>query len=326
MIAKEFIISFTFIGAVFFILHIGPIQIFVDDKSRRSDDKPLSICKINFHDLNTLVWSHRALSRGFIGSSLENLNYLLLNHITNFDVDIVISNVNHKEEFVVVHPSQNNLSTAIGLMSVESFLVRLQQHDASTLHHPAFVTMEPKFSDRDKLRAFVMKIENSNYSSNIGIITRSMEEYITIHSMLSIPTNLAFAYYSNTSSITIKGEFPFHMRDTFETFQAKTTRRLIIPDLLNITNKLNKLYEVINHICLIDISLLHPHDENGLITNVQLVNPHRYAIVCWLVDDEEVMKLCLSKGGSGFISNDPIGMLHSLQQLHTKSCGISLRS
>ena len=239
---------------------------------------PPGICLKRYEDMGNMVWSHRAAARAESpAGSHQSVNKLLLSGITHFDIDISIDgDVGFNDSmFIVAHPSfflrKNIESESAKPQTLKAFLTQVYEFCCKTTPViGTLVTLEPKFSDENALRAFVKVVADAKLSNNCAIILRA-ENDVKIVSEIS---SLTVAIPLRTSGL-IPGEF-WNPETSELKLSNYTGRSVLMPDI--------KLFRTIPNLV----------QRFGYSENIG-----------WIVDNIADLKLALDNGATGIYNYFP---------------------
>jgi hypothetical protein len=300
--------------------------------SQKSFDEKEYLCSFMPNELSSLIWSHRAHyshMKSFPDGSRNALYSLLTAGITNFDIDITYK----YGEFYVAHPSAadsfpNRKSWSENFLTVSAFLARVAKHHRITPllltnntnnNLRPFFTMEPKFGDDTVLwTRFISILQTCDVipPNHLAIIVNSPNQLSFIESVLTS--------YSEFPSISIaiafrsipKSEHDYSW-DNHVAGKGKNKNDICCFLPQNPTKY--------RHILMPDVKLL-PKSFINLRQRAPINPLYESKVISWLVDSNEDLIQALLQKIDGVVSNEPVKLLHFLQDKYKKYCVSSVNS
>ena len=246
------------------------------------------LCKIRSEELSSLVWSHRGHVKPYPDASSEATNYLTSIGIHHFDVDVIfVRDDNGADSFYISHPTMFVASNREQHITITDFLDNVfSVVSASAVQ----VTLEPKWDDQRVFTSFVQLVNDHTFAAKCAIIVRRKSEVLILE---SYGPKLVVAIPLRSSGIK-----PGDLWDPIKTeisFWPERSRVILMPD--------------------VKLLSLHPTLIDSFEKGVSLV--------FWIVDDFEILRQVLQRGGGrriSYISNQPELLLELLLKNYQAEC------
>jgi hypothetical protein len=313
-------------------------------------------CSLSELQLSSLIWSHRGSAQFFssnifstpstsvddFDSSKQSISFLLSHGITNFDVDVSLQTSSPfnttSPNFIVAHPSALENSPNLPYQTIQSLLNQISDYfphpfsNLTTKYLYPFVTVEPKFENLDSLHQLLNEVMGTSLGSagHVAIIVkdevhlREVEKFYKDQSSHSqFQTHrlqpIAIAYRSQNP----KGDRNYLWTRSPQNLPPQYISR-------------DSLFVSFQQIHMPDIQLLRsteaiessrrarersplplPFRSDG----ERVVSSSSDRIVCWIVDQEEVMwDVFQDSSADMIITNRPVQMLTALQKEQRNRC------
>lgn len=296
-----------------------PVTLNSNRKGNNSNSQTF-VCSFKPAELSSFIWSHRAHYPDnplYNDGSMQSLQALLNAGITNFDIDISTKD----GIFYVAHPSLlSNISSDLkkwekDILTLPSFLEKIGKHhriksiisnlNALTLRPlQPFITCEPKFTDPKLWEELIMILQSSQYlpASHLAIIVSSPDQKTLVESIMDS--------YPHAPKIAIAIAYRSIPKTPNDFIWKDTEMALFRSQPMDLDSPYQYLH-------MPDVKLMTTTFKNpiGRSFHKPLIR-----IVPWLVDTPEGLLESLNHSVDGIISNNPIDLLHFLEDKYKREC------
>ena len=304
--------------------------------------KYTGLCEFGKNNLGNFIWSHKAHVENGVDGSERSTKVLLDGGIRNFDIDVCAVNYNSGWRYVVAHPmslkaaSPSNLSEMqtitefldqiLHTLDVESPIgLEWTKQPFRPFGRSPFISIEPKFSDNDRLVELIDLLESSKLVHNVAIIVHDKTELRFIDEHIKM-INIVVPYKSSVANNLGTEVFRWKEMDTLltERIEKQLVIPILMPDIILLRPTVGKSIGSVSSSGGDTIpSLLRPQsgyirELNSQVADMSL--SHKVYKVSWIIDTEEDMKYIFDMGMQGVITNKPLELLHHLRRNHDRYC------